>query len=132
MRESPAFQWECLVNFVQNHVEIMLRKLYLDIIEVEAEISKPLSNSTGPFRNMVERKWLKLLYSESDGHVRIVGPLGERPLHVCAIAADRFRHVDFQGMGNYVATGIVEGILAFAKNIESHKNHFFEGILIAH
>ncbi len=117
IKESLAYKWEYLVKFVQNHVEIMLRKLYIKIIEVEEENSAPDSNRHAGSQ-IHERNWLKMLYSENNGRIRIVGPLGERPLHVCALGIDRFRHIDFQGQGNYVATGIVEGILAFARNIK--------------
>jgi hypothetical protein len=118
--ESPDYQWESLVKYVQSHVEIMLRKLYVEIIKVEEHPSVPVTNhSSEPQVNAIELKWLKHFYAQSDGRVRIVGPLGERPLHVCALAIDRFGPFDFQGKGNYLSTGIVEGILAFANNIQS-------------
>jgi hypothetical protein len=133
MTESTDYKWEYLVKYVQNHIEVMLRILYIDIIRVEEESSAPASSSVPassahvtPEKNLNEKKWLKLLYSECDGRIRVVGPLGERPMHVCARAIDRFQNFDFQGKGNYVATGIVEGILAFAKNIKSFVQTAFE------
>jgi hypothetical protein len=128
VKKSLAYQWEYLVKFVQIHIEIMLRRLYAKIIKEEEEISArdSHSNSAGSQKNCLERKWVKMLYSDSDGHVRIVGPLGGRPLHMCAIAVDRFGDIDFQGKGNYVTTGILEGILAFVKHLNSFVVSTFE------
>ncbi len=64
--------------------------------------------------NTLEIKWFKELYKDGDvNSIRIVGSVGERPLHVCELSVHRFGHVDFENMGNYVVKGIVKGILAF-------------------
>ena len=118
MKESLAYKWEYLVKFVQIHIEIMLRKLYAKIIKEEEELSALDPRSTGSQKNAIEKTWLKMLYSDGDKHVRIVGPFGSRPLHLCALAVDRFGNIDFQGMGNYVTTGIKEGILAFVNHLK--------------
>jgi hypothetical protein len=49
--------------------------------------------------------------------VAVVGPLGERPLHVCALSKYRFGAVDFEGQGNYFAEGLDLGIQAYINGV---------------
>jgi hypothetical protein len=48
--------------------------------------------------------------------INIVGPMGERPLHVCSLSAHRFGGTDFEGEGNYMAQGILEAMRDSEKN----------------
>jgi hypothetical protein len=115
--------WDFLVNFVREHVYIMLRASYFQIKKEEEYLNAQpcFSNPEQQGRRNLERLWFKILYRdysklhERTKNVHVVGPVGERPLHVCAQAIHRFGHVDFEGMGNYVTIGIVEGILAFVQ-----------------
>ena len=128
-----------LVNFVKIHILIMLGNVYDKIGKEEKELRKCLIQSpihVGAETNalnfdppkvtsqdkqvtrtmQLERYWFSLLYSgqETDlRSLRIVGPVGERPLHVCALSAHRFEHVDFEGKGNYVSEGIIEGMMEY-------------------
>ena len=54
------------------------------------------------------RTFIRKLYS--DGF--IVGPLGERPLHVCALMAARFRG-EIEDYGIQIADGIIDGMKEF-------------------
>jgi hypothetical protein len=115
VKDSPSYQYEYLVKFIQNHIEIMLRKLYVKITKEEKDILATNLQSSG----LREKGWYKKVYTDGGNDIRIVGPLGGRPLHVCALAIDRFGPRDFRGEGNFVATGIIEGILAFVNHLSS-------------
>ena len=103
-----ASKYEYLVNFVEAHIIKMLSLLYNQIHEEEKSAAElPLS-----FKG-VERHWFINLYrktGEQPSKRFIVGPLGERPLHVCALSKYRFGAVDFEGQGNYFAEGVERGI----------------------
>jgi hypothetical protein len=124
LRKETQEKWDKLVQFIREHIKIMLWRLYdaikieenrlNQVIKIEEErlnqVNEPEWQSQ---RNYREREWLKEL--SCSGNVRIVGPVGERPLHVCALSVHRFGHINFENMGNYVAKGIVEGILDFVE-----------------
>ncbi len=62
----------------------------------------------------LEENWYRVLYwDQKQNTIKIVGPVGERPLHVCALSAYRFGHVDFEGTGNYLSEGIVQGMMDY-------------------
>jgi hypothetical protein len=129
-----------LVTFVKTHILIMLRKLYVKIGEEEKALNdcviknyaKIITEASelpkrGEKKRTIEleRYWFKLLYSgngydvnsKQQNDLRIVGPVGERPLHVCALSTARFGHVDFEGTGSYVSEGIVEGMMEYIKTL---------------
>jgi hypothetical protein len=58
--------------------------------------------------------------------ITVVGPLGERPLHVCALSRHRFGAIDFEGQGNYFAEGIEKGIQAYIKGVMVTKDTWKE------
>jgi hypothetical protein len=58
--------------------------------------------------------------------IAVVGPLGERPLHVCALSKYRFGAVDFEGQGNYFAEGIEKGIQAYINGVMVTKHAWKE------
>ncbi len=121
--KALTYTWDILVNFIREHVCILLQASYIQIKKEEEYLNAQpcVSIPEQQGRRNLERLWFQLLYSdnstshEGTKHVHIVGPVGERPLNVCAQAIYRFGHVDFDGMGNYVATGIVKGILDFVQ-----------------
>jgi hypothetical protein len=99
-----------LVGFVEAHINKLLRTLYHKI-HAEEKIDSPSS-----FKD-VERQWFITLYAPqraaqavSQKELNVVGPLGERPLHVAALAKYRFGAIDFEGRGNYFAEGVGNGI----------------------
>jgi hypothetical protein len=70
-----------------------------------SEAAKPIE--------LVKAWYTVLYYNKASSDIRIVGPVGERPVHVCALSAFRFGEVDFQGAGNYLSEGIVQGMMDY-------------------
>jgi hypothetical protein len=105
----------------------MLKTLYQTLKESEArilELSKELKGSgtdcSSPNRQVwdfpVEETYTYLYSASSwtrNKELRIFGPVGERPLHVCALSVNRFNDIDFEKHGNYVAGGILDGLKKF-------------------
>ena len=97
--KQETMKREKIVNFVASCVELLLIRNYkvLDMIEM------PRSDRPPWFQN-----WLKLYPNRI-----AVGPLGELPLHVCALLAARYRKEI-----EPVADGIAKGMKSF---LESQK-----------
>ena len=66
----------------------------------------PPAAGEGKTIELVENWYLDLYCNNTENDPGIVGPVGERPLHVCALSAFRFEQVDFEGAGNYLSDGI--------------------------
>jgi hypothetical protein len=97
-----------LTEFVEVHVVLMLKLLYA---KIECEEEKlQLQDASNLDRS---RKWMRMLLSASPSHPHLPGPVGERPLHVCALSAYRFGHIDVLGQGNYMKDGILNGMKKF-------------------
>ncbi len=120
--KKKKIKYEILKRSVSNHIFIMLDKLYAKIDREEARLKEMKTQSDGKFdgrewpryslefasddstKQEVEvghaENWYRTLYTENDGNdadagpYRLVGPVGERPLHVCALSAFRFEQVD--------------------------------------
>lgn len=99
---------DVLKDYVKSHVYIMLKLLYEDIGALE---SSPMNSASRGFHDA--QSWFQNLYSNEEGNITVVGPVGERPLHVCFLSAYRFEGVDFAGAGNYMREGIIAGIQEF-------------------
>ncbi len=128
-----------LVSFVKNHTCILLRNLYVKIGLEEQKLTQRFNRNpatrtteidqksqTSYLRQsmQLERYWFTTLYSDQGNNVRIVGPVGERPLHVCALSAHRFGNVNFEGTGNYVSEGIVQGMMEYiSTSLEQDAGH---------
>jgi hypothetical protein len=108
----------CIKEFVGNQVTYVLNKLYSKLHEEETKLYGGETKIKGSEAIVAEKyyyqNWMRLLYP--DGH--LVGPLGERPLHVCALMAARFRLgcSDAEDYGVRIAEGIVQGIKSFHDN----------------
>ncbi len=109
-----------LVKFVQGHINKMLQTLYK---QIEKEESRQLTEESADCFESVERGWFINLYKKSAENVQkrftVVGPLGERPLHVCALMKCRFGAINFEQQGNYFAEGIDNGIKMY---IQQHRH----------
>ncbi len=99
-------------NFVGTHVMHVLEKLY-DQLHLEEANPEPKVAGKG--------SWMRHLYPDG----RIPGPLGERPLHVCALMAARFRlgGSDTGVYGVQIADGIVQGIKTFHESGDSNRQN---------
>jgi hypothetical protein len=105
-----------VVQFTKFHVCFLLETLYDDLCKNEKMLSESalLENS---FEKMFfstedpEKVSRKSLAGEcSSSKFKIVGPLGERPLHICFLRANNFPQlVGFE-------EGVMEGIKAFINN----------------
>jgi hypothetical protein len=92
-------------DFVSKHVKTILDKLYKQLQEEETE----LRNESCKEKRDYFKVWMRSLYPD-----HLVGPLGERPLHVCALTAARYRlGGDAEGYGVQISEGIVQGIQSF-------------------
>ena len=121
-----------LRRFVARHIFEMLKRLY-NQIEVEEKkmnlilgfTDEDLSCATATVKKFPdtsraetsgqieeEKLWYAALYSTTAG-ISIVGPVGERPLHVCALLAHRFEHVDQKMFGNFMSEGIFQGMMHY-------------------
>jgi hypothetical protein len=109
-----------LVTFVENHTYTMLVALYLHIQEQETRLQKLME----PNSDLAEKAedveiWMKELLKNPDSKpLRLFGPVGERPIHVCALSAYRFEGVDFKGQGNYMKKGILQGIRKYLEGAD--------------
>ncbi len=104
---------EKLKEYVRKHIVFMLSRLYSNIREEEEKL-RHMNESLHPSTEVeLEKNWYLTLYGKC-----IVGPVGERPLHICCLSAFRFENVDFEGRGNYLSEGIVSGMLKFIFNSE--------------
>jgi hypothetical protein len=110
-----------LMAFVRDHVYFMLRDLYKHIKkEEEGFLISDVKNETSQHKESTSRarEWFKRIYSAAQNNskkgIKVVGPVGERPLHVCALSMHRFEEVDFQGRGrNYFTKGVMHGMIKF-------------------
>ena len=102
-----------ITGFVAAHVYLMLKHLYAKIESEEENIRSPYSSNLDR-----SRKWMKILLSTSVSQHNpcLLGPVGERPLHVCALSAYRYGQIDFLGQGNYMKDGILNGMKKFVEN----------------
>ena len=59
--------------------------------------------------------WVKDLMKTvyPDEKIRIYGPVGGRPIHICALSADRFGDMNFYNMGNIMKRGILNGMMQY-------------------
>jgi hypothetical protein len=125
-----------LQTFVSECVRSMLSSLYEVISKIENEFKtshdtedelmrdtsireKPNERNCQHFSNRETLKaWIKKLYSDEDGNIYIVGPVGERPIHCCvfAIAKHRARQGEASQMEKYIADGILDGIKEYEKS----------------
>jgi hypothetical protein len=118
-------QLEAIEDNSRKHVLFMLVKLYTNILDEEATFEKLRSSEEGcfdkEFDNLdLEKKWYWHLYKECGP---VVGPVGERPLHVCCLNAFRSESVHFEGSGGrYVSQGILKGMMEFIKCLTSGKS----------
>jgi hypothetical protein len=112
---------EAIASFVATHVLKLLDILYTDLANAEQFLSQ---HDLGHRRALDPcRAYFFSLYSaESDGGTstnaldgfRLVGPLGERPLHICMFRADDWEEVDGEdGYGSGVKQGILDAVKAF-------------------
>jgi hypothetical protein len=99
-------------QFVQDNVKKMLSKLYEQIWELEAEYLRDQSalhlNGNDTNLSRLVKTWAKELYGLGE-RLYVVGPMGERPIHVCALAVAKHR-----GSGEtHIAEGILSGMKDF-------------------
>ncbi len=121
---------EFLKRYVASHIRVMLEKLYSKIAEEEANL-RDIITKTGiaTIKNFFdvsraefqyiepEKIWCAGLYStDLNPSIRVVGPVGERPLHVCALSANRFEQVDENLFGNYLSKGILQGMMDYIRS----------------
>jgi hypothetical protein len=97
-----------LTEFVEAHVVLMLKKLYAKIKIEESSLQDSSSLDSA-------RKWMKKLLSTTQNNTHLLGPVGERPLHVCSLSAYRFGPIDILGQGNYMKDGILNGMKKFVE-----------------
>ena len=81
-------------DFIARNVKLLLERLYTDM--KQARVSKVAV----------------MLYSEDDKNFELLGPVGERPIHVCALLAARYRG-ELGGKERFIAEGIVQGMQEF-------------------
>ena len=97
-------------NFVSRQVLRMLAELYGHL---EVEEKKIVERNI----NYEQRgEWSP--YMAVDDKILLIGPVGERPIHVCALLAARYRLED-EGKKAYIADGIVEAIQDY---LTSHRS----------
>jgi hypothetical protein len=129
MKEKDFFHE--MTDFVKNHVHDMLVLLYSRIRQLEHQLEHLMKNPSqtdGARTEHVAVIWMKELLKTSDQvpAFRISGPVGERPIHVCALSAHRFVGVDFKGHGNYMKDGILGGIVQFISDSgQDHQNEVY-------
>jgi hypothetical protein len=112
-------------KFVSHNIQVMLEKLYSMIWEVETELKgwkltegqAVIDSETKELQRM--KDWIKKLYGlENKDSVYVVGPMGERPIHVCGFAIAKYR-----GMKQiHIADGILDGMMNFVKKTELCKS----------
>jgi hypothetical protein len=123
-RETNIMITRYLRDFVAQHVLLILIELYATIHEVQGKLEpRPSESSIMPS----SMEWLREIYTpHPNGNgstanqgrslgIKMVGPVGERPLHVCALSAYRFNDTKFQDGRNYVQDGIIQGMREFVE-----------------
>jgi hypothetical protein len=95
----------------------VLKALYTRLDD-EAKHIETQHRASGEEARSSFRKCMKDLYRGDS----IVGPLGERPLHVCALMAARFRG-EPEKCGIHIAEGIVDGMQRFLRVEEGRWKH---------
>jgi hypothetical protein len=96
------------VNFLMSNLALsqkLLTDLYKDLGEQEELLSKP-SNACpiSPQTSRYQGLFAELYRVPGENRVRLVGPVGERPLHVCFLRAGAL------DKDSEVRTGIIEGV----------------------
>jgi hypothetical protein len=109
---------EAVASFVAAHVLKILDILYTDLATAEREHELGRRQALDPCRAY----FCSLYSAETDAGTsanaldsfRLVGPLGERPLHICMFRADDWEEVDkADGFGTGVKRGILDAVKAF-------------------
>ncbi len=111
-----------ITQMVACSVLSVLKALYTQLDDEEKRDNEtetsPEHRTNGEEARSSFRKCMKVLYLDE----AIVGPLGERPLHVCALMAARFRG-EPEKCGIQIAEGIVEGMEQFLRFEEGRWKH---------
>ena len=118
MKKVEGEMKKVLTHFVETHVFYMLESLYKKLDNLDKGSQRP---DTQSHRAAAWYKQLSMDINASrteNNDCLVLGPVGERPLHVCSLSAYRFPNIDFHSQGNYVQEGIIEGMKKF---IESEK-----------
>ena len=112
-RKAQKPSHEVLCKFVKCHVVRMLRELNQKIEEEESR----LRDSKYDLRTQGPRGWYPILYrNQFHGGIKLVGPVGERPIHVCCLSVNRYAHVVPKDEKNFMQEGILEGIQEYLDN----------------
>jgi hypothetical protein len=109
-----------VASFVKAHVLLLLETLYADI-GVEEQLLSEDDGEVDPCR-----AYFRALYavpedgsaaSSAKTRVRLIGPLGERPLHICMFRADEWKGRDaVDGLGAGVSRGVLDAVTSFIEH----------------
>ncbi len=125
-----------IIAFVRNHVSDMLVKLYHHLHNEALNLHNEALDEVARRRRETWRECFSILYKKqrtpgnsykkSDSETYLVGPVGERPLHVCALLAARYKE-EFKSHGSSIAEGIFEGMKLFLNQNENENE--IEGLV---
>ena len=114
--KTKVIQHHISRNFVSRQVLRMLAELYGHLEVEEKNIYRHIERNI----NYEQRgEWSP--YMAVDNRILLTGPVGERPIHVCALLAARYRLED-EGKKAYIADGIVEAIQEYLTSHRSELN----------
>jgi hypothetical protein len=105
------------IRVLSENVKQLLIDLYSELEkEEEKEEENAPAEPASEFKKLVRE-----LYSEIDQKkTRLVGPVGERPIHVCAILAARYR-IEVENHGISISEGIIQGMKMFLEDKENQR-----------
>ena len=120
MKEKETNINKKLTHFVEIHAYLLISTLYSTIREVENDINLEKQRSSSDADEQ------KLWYMEIYGKSKLVGPLGERPIHIFSLSANRFKDTNFGTLGSCMRVGIIKSIRSFVQEYPEEINAQYE------
>ena len=120
MKEKETNINKKLTHFVEIHAYLLISTLYSTIREVENDINLEKQRSSSDADEQ------KLWYMEIYGTSKLVGPLGERPIHIFSLSANRFKDTNFGTLGSCMRVGIIKSIRSFVQEYPEEINAQYE------
>ena len=123
-------------HFVAIHAHLLISELYSTIYQVEYDINRDGNNDINLLKQRSgsdadeQKLWYIEIYRQlafsRKSKLVLVGPLGERPIHILSLSANRFKDTNFGTLGSCMREGIIMIIRSFIQDYPEEINAQYE------